>query len=202
MLDPISSAEEPPVLDTPVPRPPVDSSPAESYPMPVKSDPVDLARLFESEESGLLRFAIGLVGRRPVAEELVQEAFLRLHRLQEQVEKPKAWLYRCVHNLALNHLRDRSAEAELDDEEIPGTEALPAEALGRNEAVGMVRLLLAEMPAEDRSLINLKYHDGLRYREISRRIGLSVGNVGYRLHHVLKGLADSLRHAGIEGSQG
>ena len=66
----------------------------------------------------------------------------------------------------------------------------------------MVRLLLAEMPPEDRTLIQLKYHDGLRYREISKRTGLSVGNVGYRLHHVLKGLADSLRHAGIEGSQG
>jgi RNA polymerase sigma-70 factor (ECF subfamily) len=66
----------------------------------------------------------------------------------------------------------------------------------------MVRLFLAEMPPEDRNLIQLKYHDGLRYRDISRRTGLSVGNVGYRLHHVLKGLADSLRNAGIEGSQG
>ena len=66
----------------------------------------------------------------------------------------------------------------------------------------MARLFLAEMTQDDRDLIRLKYHDGLRYREISRRTGLSVGNVGYRLHHLLKGLADSLRHAGIEGSQG
>jgi RNA polymerase sigma-70 factor (ECF subfamily) len=202
MLDPISSAEEPPVLDAPVSPPPIDSPSAAARLFVVKSDPLDLAALFESEESGLLRFAIGLVGQRPVAEELVQEAFLRLHRAQDGVEKPKAWLYRCVHNLAVNHLRDRPAETELDEKAVPGVEALPAEALGRNEAVGMVRLLLAEMPPEDRSLIQLKYHDGLRYREISRRTGISVSNVGYRLHHVLKELAESLRHAGIEGSLG
>ncbi len=79
---------------------------------------------------------------------------------------------------------------------------LPVEILGRDEAVGSVRLLMAEMPADDQELIRLKYLEGLRYDEISRRTGLSVGNVGYRLHHLLKGLADSLRRAGIEGSRG
>lgn len=190
------------VLDPPVSPPQIDSPPAAALHVTAKSAPVDLAALFKSEESGLLRFAIGLVGRRPVAEELVQEAFLRLHRVRDEVENPRAWLYRSLHNLALNHLRDRPVEAELDENAVPGTESLPLEALGRNEAVGMVRLFLAEMAPEDRNLIRLKYHDGLRYREISRRTGLSVGNVGYRLHHMLKGLADSLRHAGIEGSQG
>jgi RNA polymerase sigma-70 factor (ECF subfamily) len=163
----------------------------------------DVAALFESEESGLLRFAIGLVGRRTVAEELVQETFLRFHQVADEVENPRGWLYRSLRNLALNHLRDRPAESALDEERAPAHDAqLPAETLGREEAVGLVRLLLAEMPAEDRHLIQLKYHEELKYQEISRRSGLSVGNVGYRLHHLLKGLAESLRRAGIEGSEG
>ena len=58
------------------------------------------------------------------------------------------------------------------------------------------------MSDEDKNLIRLKYHDDLKYQDISKRTGLSVSNVGYRLHHVLKGLADALRHAGIEGSRG
>jgi RNA polymerase sigma-70 factor (ECF subfamily) len=168
----------------------------------MKSDRANLAALFSSEESGLLRFAIGLVGRRSVAEELVQEVFLRLHQVWGEVENPKAWLYRSLRNLALNYLRDRPKEAQLPEEIVAGDERLPTELLGRNEAVGTVRLCLAEMSPEDRNLIRLKYHDNLKYREISRRTGLSVGNVGYRLHHLLKGLADNLRHAGIEGSQG
>ncbi len=161
-----------------------------------------LAALFETEESGLLRFAVGLVGRRSVAEELVQETFLRLHQVRDEVENPRGWLYRSLRNLALNHLRDHRPEAELKEETAPAEDRPAPDVLGRDEAVGMVRLLLAEMPDEDRDLVRLKYHDDLKYQEISQRTGLSVSNVGYRLHHVLKGLADNLRRAGIEGSQG
>ena len=168
----------------------------------MKPETQTIAALFESEESGLLRFAIGLVGRRMVAEELVQEAFLRLHQVWAEVENPRGWLYRSLRNLALNHLRDRPPEAQLNEESTPSAEGLLGESLGRSEAVGMVRLLLAELPEDDRNLIQLKYRDDLKYDEISRRTGLSVGNVGYKLHHALKALADALRHAGIEGSAG
>ncbi len=161
-----------------------------------------LAALFAAEEGGLLRFALGLVGRRPVAEELVQETFLRLHPIWAEVENPRAWLYRSLRNLALNHLRDRKPESALADDTAPAEAPLPAEQLGRDEAVGMVRLLLAELAPEDRRLIDLKYREELRYGEISRRTGLSAGNVGYRLHHLLKDLADRLRRAGVEDSRG
>lgn len=186
--------------------PPAAVAPAAAVPLPVAPDPQarSLAAVFEAEESGLLRFAIGLVGRRSVAEELVQETFLRLHQVWSQVENPRAWLYRSLRNLALNHLRDhpKTREGELIEETTPQEASLPAEVLGQEEAVGLVRLLLAELPPEDRDLVKLKYLDDLKYQEISRRTGLSVGNVGYRLHHVLKGLADALRRAGIEGSRG
>jgi RNA polymerase sigma-70 factor (ECF subfamily) len=66
----------------------------------------------------------------------------------------------------------------------------------------MVRLLLAGMAREDQELIRMKYHEDLKYGEISQRTGLGVGNVGYKLHHLLRGLADALRHAGVEGSRG
>ncbi|MEO5961234.1 MAG: RNA polymerase sigma factor [Opitutaceae bacterium] len=173
-----------------------------SLPVTPKPERPTLAALFQSEESGLLRYAIGLVGRRSVAEELVQETFLRLHQVWSEVENPRGWLYRSLRNLALNHLRDRPKESELHEETAPHEQKLPVETLGRDEAVGTVRLLLAEMTPEDRDLIRLKYLDELKYQEISRRTGLSVGNVGYRLHHLLKTLADGLRRAGIDGSQG
>ena len=168
----------------------------------MNTEPQSITGLFEAEEGGLLRLATGIVRRQTVAEELVQDGFLRLHRMWDQVDNPRGWIYRCVRNLALNHLRDRPKEAELDQEAVPADQRLPREAMGRTEAIGMVRMLLAEMPDEDRSLVLLKYHEELKYGEISKRTGLSVGNVGFRLHHVLKGLADGLRRAGIEGSEG
>jgi RNA polymerase sigma factor (sigma-70 family) len=193
---------ESPVLQRLSPPPPGAASAAAPLPAAMKPEPNKLAALFESEESGLLRYALGLVGRRSVAEELVQEAFLRLHQVWTGVENPRAWLYRSLRNLALNHLRDRPQETELPEDTAAADATVPADVLGRNEALGMVRLLVAELDDEDRRLIQLKYHDDLKYQEISRRTGLSVGNVGYRLHHLLKALADGLRHAGIEGSQG
>lgn len=164
--------------------------------------PASIAALFESEESALLRFALSLVGQRSVAEELVQEAFLRLQPIWETVENPRAWLYRSLRNLALNHLRDRKEETDLAHAALTVDPGMSAEVLARDEAVGMVRLLLSEMTEKDRQLVQLKYQHDLKYEEISRRTGLSVGNVGYRLHHLLKNLGDALRRAGIEGSQG
>jgi RNA polymerase sigma-70 factor (ECF subfamily) len=168
-----------------------------------------LAALFEAEESALLRFALGLTGRRAVAEELVQEAFLRLHQVWGQIENPRAWLFQSVRNLALNHQRDHRRESPLPSpadgtglENAPDPAGPAPAELGRMEAVGLVRMLLAEMPAEDRRLVLLKYATELKYQEISEQTGLSVGHVGYKLHHLLKGLADALRRAGIEGSEG
>jgi RNA polymerase sigma-70 factor (ECF subfamily) len=161
-----------------------------------------LPALFEAEEDSLLHFAYGLVGRREIAEDIVQEAFLRLHQVWDEVDNARAWIFRSVRNLALNHLRDHQRETLGEEREHQSDEHAPDAALGRMEAVGMVRLLVAEMAQEDRDLIQLKYSDDLRYQEISKRTGLSVGNVGYRLHHLLKTLADSLRRAGIEGSEG
>jgi len=176
-----------------------------------------LEAVFEAEESPLLRYAFGLVGRREVAEELVQDAFLSLHQHWEQVEHPRAWLFRCVRNRAFNHLRDHRRETLADpaaadcraggggcgpaDRAPAGAEA-PDAVLGRLEAAGLVHLLLDEMDARDCELIRLKYFEGLKYSQISQRTGMSVGNVGYRLHHILKGLADSLRRAGVEGATG
>jgi RNA polymerase sigma factor (sigma-70 family) len=164
--------------------------------------PKTIAALFESEESALLYFAMGIVRRRIVAEELVQEAFLRLHKVWGAVDNPRGWLYRTVRNLALNHLRDSHPETQLDEERAAQDTSLPRDLLGRSEAIGIVRMLIAEMPEEDRNLINLKFQEGLKYEEISIRTGLSVGNVGFRLHNVLKALLDGMRRAGIEGSEG
>jgi len=193
---------EPLVFERKPSPPPGGSHAVGPVPMPAVRSKPTLAALFESEESGLLRFAIGLVGRRSVAEELVQETFLRLHQVRDEVENPRGWLYRSLRNLALNHLRDRRPETELKEETAPAEDKPAPEVLGQHEAVGLVRLLLAEMPEEDRELVQFKYNDDLKYQEISKKTGLSVSNVGYRLHHVLKGLAESLRRAGIEGSQG
>lgn len=162
-----------------------------------------LRQVFETEESPLLRFAYGLVGQRETAEDLVQDAFLKLHAHWDDVENPRAWLFKSIRNLALNHLRDHKRETPiLESDDFPSPSTDPDQSLGHFEAIGTLQLLVSELDPDDRQLISLKYLENLKYDQISQRTGLSIGNVGYKLHHTLKRLADSLRHLGIESPLG
>lgn len=177
-------------------------SPVLSLQLP-EEEKATLQQVFETEESPLLRYAFGLVGQRETAEDLVQEAFIRLHAHWAEVASPRAWLFRTIRNLALNHLRDHQRETSLEtQQEWASNLPDPEQALGKFEALGTLQLLIAELPSADRALIRLKYHQHLKYEQISQHTGLSVGNVGYKLHHLLKNLADSLRHLGIESAEG
>jgi RNA polymerase sigma-70 factor (ECF subfamily) len=159
-----------------------------------------LRDLFIAEEGRLLRYAFGLVGRREIAEDIVQEAFLQLHAHWDQVREPLPWLYRSVRNRSANHHRDHRREVLGDAPAEPqeGREA-PDEALRKLEAEGQLRLVVAELEPPDQELLRLKYGEDLKYREIAERTGLSTGNVGYRLHHILKLLAAKLHQLGIDG---
>jgi RNA polymerase sigma-70 factor (ECF subfamily) len=170
-------------------------------------DKPTLRQVFDAEESALLRFAHGLTGQRETAEDIVQDAFLKLHTHWHEVQQPRPWLFRCVRNLALNHHRDnkRVSPMETNPQTSKEWEAPvpdPDAALGKMEAIGTLQLLISELPEPDRTLVSLKYLSGLRYEEIAVQTQLTVSNVGYKLHHTLKSLATSLRQLGIETAEG
>ena len=165
-----------------------------------------IAELFAALESPLLAYALRLTGDLSVAEDVFQEAFMRLHTQFDEVREPKRWLYRTVHNLAVNHLRDANKIVPLDlsreADEAMGTDntdpqPLPDEQIVRLEGIGLVRLSLEILDPRSRELIQLKFNEELSYKEISVRTGLSTGNVGYLLHHALKAIADELAKNGI-----
>jgi len=169
----------------------------------VNNAPLDsIESLFAAHESALLAYAQSLVKQNETAQDIVQEAFMRLHAEFDTVRQPQAWLYRTVHNLALNHLRAGRkivpllAEAS-ESIDLCDTQPLPDEYLEKMEAIGATRLSLDVLDARSRELIRLKFEEGLSYKEISERTGLSMSNVGYLLHHALKDLAETLKKAGV-----
>ena len=170
--------------------------------IPGKKKPVvarrSLEEVFSEEESPLLRYAFGLLGRRELAEEVVQDAFLKLHEHWEEVEIPRAWLFRCVRNLSFNVLRKSKRETLQESAgEREATNERPDEELGKMEAVGMVQMLVSEMKEEDQTMVRMKYFQDRKYQEIADHLEMSVGNVGYRLHHLLKDLGERLRKSGV-----
>ena len=156
-------------------------------------------------ESPLLAYAIRFVGQVELAEDIVQEAFMRLHAQFEEVQEPKKWLYRTVHNLALNHQRDSrkivSLELKQDDADenldTADPQPLPDEQIARLEGIGLVRLGMEALDERSREVLRLKFTENLSYKEISVRTGLKSGHVGYLLHHALKAMAEELLKNGV-----
>jgi RNA polymerase sigma factor (sigma-70 family) len=165
-----------------------------------------IEELFTALESPLLSYALRLVGERSVAEDMVQDAFMKLHSQFEQVREPRRWLYRTVHNQSLNHRRQAGKIVSLqlpDADGAPATmdtmdaQPLPDELIARMEGIGLVRLSLETLDERSRELIRLKFNEDLSYKEISARTGLTVSHVGYLLHHALKEMADELARNGV-----
>ncbi len=162
-----------------------------------------IEELFTALESPLLSYALRLTGERGVAEDIVQDAFMKLHAQFDAVRDPKRWLYRTVHNLALNQ---RRKDGKIVPLELPGEEGaadttdpqpLPDEQIARWEGIGLVRLSLETLDERSREIVRLKFNEDLSYKEISARTGLKLGHVGYLLHHALKVIADELAKNGI-----
>jgi len=160
-----------------------------------------IEQVFTALESPLLGYAQRLVGNFSVAEDIVQDAFMKLHAQFRQIHTPEPWLYRTVHNLAVDHQRRANKIVRMEtpggEDEAPASDPvdaqpLPDEQIARWEGIGLVRLVLATLDARSQELIRLRFHEDLSYKEISGRTGLKVGHVGYLLHHALKAVATEL----------
>lgn len=143
-----------------------------------------------------------LLGDRAEAEDIVQEAFLRLARAgtgagddRPLLERPNevvgAWLRRVVLNLGVNRLRDRRRsdarlfrasrlDIALDPERGPSDDDSPSHALLRAEARREVNAALAALPERQRNCLLMR-HAGHSYAEIAATLGIAIGSVGVYL---------------------
>jgi RNA polymerase sigma-70 factor (TIGR02957 family) len=127
----------------------------------------------------MLSIAYRMVGSFSEAEDLVQEAFLRLHE-EGEVERPRAWLTTVVTRLAIDHLRS----ARVRREEYPGTWlpepvlADPApEAAFRAESLSLAVLVLLEsLTPVERAVFVLREAFDYGYDEIAEIVGKSEDN--------------------------
>jgi RNA polymerase sigma factor (sigma-70 family) len=161
-----------------------------------------IEQLFAALESPLLSYALRLTGDVGAAEDLVQEAFMKLQAQFKEVREPSRWLYRAVHNLALNHQRQSRKIIPLEPSSPGAAEAadphpLPDEQIARSEGLGLLRLTLETLDGRSRELIRLKFTENLSYKQISERTGLKIGHIGYLLHHALKEMASELAKNGV-----
>ena len=163
-----------------------------------------LGEWFEKLEKPLMIYAYQTLNDREEAMDMVQEAFARFFKEEANVREPKAWLYRTTRNLCISHLRKHGRMKTIGEEEqmdfLEGStdgDGHPAKQMERKEARGRVRHALTMLPDDLRELIRMKFDEKMSYKEISDKSGLSVSNVGYKLHTVIKDLAVEMKAEGF-----
>jgi RNA polymerase sigma-70 factor (ECF subfamily) len=132
----------------------------------------------------LRRFLRGRVGDREVAEDLLQEVFLRLHERREpigELERLDAWLFRVAGNVAIDHLRRRGV-LELDERSEPSEEPrLVDEEQPTRVLSAWLSSRVAELPEHYREVLELTEREGLSQREAADRLGLPYSTVKSRV---------------------
>ena len=165
----------------------------------VHPDPDALAVLHREHYTSLVRLATLVVGDVGVAEQVTQDAFVKLHLRWgglRRVDKAPAYLRSAVLNGARSQLRRRKVKDRYDARRTaaPAVATPESAALGRDEQERVVAAL-RRLPARQREAVALRYYLDLSEADIAAAMGVSAGSVKSHLH---RGLASLARHLGEE----
>jgi RNA polymerase sigma-70 factor, ECF subfamily len=146
--------------------------------------------VFDRHAAASFSLAYRMCGRRAVAEDVVQEAFLSLWRSGARYDRSRgsvrSWVLAVVHNRAIDALRRGVVrdKQNLDDEEaaerVAASECTESEVVRRDEARN-VRGALEELPSDQRQVIELAYFGGFTHIQIAEMLELPVGTVKGRM---------------------
>lgn len=158
-----------------------------------KGDEAAFAALVERNQRRAWRVARNLVPRDDDADDIVQEAFMRVFRNLERFDFKYAfttWLFRIVTNLCIDHLRKRrpmgtgaaGEEDEIQFDPVDEQVERPEESLLREERATLVRECIDALAPHFRSVMVLRELDGLPCAEIAKIVGATNVTVRWRLH--------------------
>lgn len=137
---------------------------------------------YEKYKVGIYRYALSILKDAQMAEDVLQETFLRLLSGKYTVPsgKEQAWLYKVAHNLCHDILRKRNWE----------TGELP-EPVGK-ESYAYIELI-AGLDATEREIVTLKIVGGLNHKEIATVMGLTVHASKKRYERAIHKLREGVR---------
>ena len=146
--------------------------------------------LFREWYSPLVRYAFTFTdGDLDEAEELVQETFAKFWTQRETLDfqhSVKAYLYRMVHNLALNRLRTQRTQERYvihQTRQMANEYEAPKD---DPELQNRFRKVLKTLPAQCRNVFELSRFEDLKYREIAAQLGISIKTVETHMGKALR----------------
>jgi RNA polymerase sigma-70 factor (ECF subfamily) len=146
--------------------------------------------IFDRHAGAAFSLAHRMCGRRPLAEEITQEAFMSLWRSAARYDPDRgsvrAWVLKVVHNRAVDAYRRESVSTGRDVRDGLISEALAARERTEDEAerrsdARLVRSALDDLPRDQRQVIELAYFAGFSHAQIAAALGLPAGTVKGRM---------------------
>lgn len=150
----------------------------------------DFDSVYRQHLAAVFRYAVRVVGRRDVAEEITSDTFVTLYKTFETIDTTQlpGWLFTVVRNRAMDYWRRAAVEQRFREQ----LEAEPA-----SGPTGTVMEWLEAVPAlkpVHRACLILRYVHGLERREIAARLGLTEnqvkGHLQYSRELLRRGLID------------
>lgn len=173
----------------------------------LRGDPRAFDQIVTRYQVRLLNFVYRMIGDRERAEDLVQEAFLRIHRHLgrfDRTRKFSTWAYTIASNLAKNELRNRSRspliafEQPLTQEnerpveyEDPSTR--PDDLYERRHLKALVDDTVAKLSSHHREVFVLRELEGKSYEEIAEIMHCNLGTVKSRLNRARQSFAELIQ---------
>ena len=158
-------------------------------------DQASMATLYDRYSGIVYATALRVLGDTAAAEDVLQEIFMQLWRNPAAFDSSRgnlaAWLGVSARHRAIDVLRKRRPETDVEDVVIASSHDLRSEA-ERNTIVAKVRTALAEMPAEQRQCMEMAYFEGLTHSEIATKTGEPLGTVKTRIRSALMQLRKRL----------
>lgn len=154
----------------------------------------DFEGLYAALRQPLLRYLWTFVRNATVAEDLLQDAFLQIHRARQTYTPPRPvrpWIYAITRHVALMHLRSgRRRKESLADDQLPEVPVPPEMEKLADRAT--LHRLLSELPRASQEVLMLHHLLGMSFHEVGQILGIAAGTAKVRSHRALKSLRERI----------
>ena len=141
------------------------------------------------------------------SEDIIHMTFIKLSQLPGvgELENPRAYLFRMVHNQVIDHKRGESRREAIEEQggeqahDEASTLADPARISCAQERLDIIQQAMEAMPEQRRRILNMSRHEQLSNMEIARRLGISEAAVRKHITRALVDIKLAIKSASSEG---
>lgn len=151
-----------------------------------KGDKNALSEIYDGLSPAIFTVALRITHDRALAEDAVQELFVKLIKSPpaEDLGKPRAYIFKAARNAALDILRKNPAHDDIEKHcDIPAP---------KNTEYSDVTEALYSLPEQQRSIVVMHINAGLKFREIAEITGIPLGTVLWRYRKAIAAMKEAL----------